>query len=223
MNRNAESWEAIYSHNLAGSFLHYPNDTLVSLFFQNKERMNTSGACLDYGFGSANNAEFLLRQFAILHGVEIAQSSVDIAHRRLSHHANFDPSLFTVRHGLAGLEETFDLVVAWQVLCYNDGPSLETALQSLHASLKRGGVFITSLTTHRDVKTKFAQRIAPNTFVIDERIPQQHGCQIFALEDTEGFLALFDAFEVLDVGLYERRSYRSENTLSEHYLVARKP
>jgi len=37
VNPNAEKWEAIYSHQMAGSLLQYPNDTLVSLFFQNQE------------------------------------------------------------------------------------------------------------------------------------------------------------------------------------------
>ncbi len=222
VNLNAEKWDAIYSHQMAGSFLQHPNDTLVSLFFQNQESINVGGTCLDYGFGSANNSEFLLRYFSVLYGVEIARSSIDIARRRLNDYCNFNPALFTARRDLEGFEGLFDLVVAWQVLCYNDAPSLNVAIRSLHASLKPGGIIITSLTTHRDVKTKFARRVAPNTFAIDERIPQQHGCRIFALDHTDEFVALFDAFEVLDVGCYERRSCRCENTLSEHYLVARK-
>jgi SAM-dependent methyltransferase len=222
MDKNLENWQQIYAQGLAGSYMRYPNENLVSLFFQNKSRINLAGTCLDYGFGSASNSEFLIQQMATLHGVEIAQSSVDIARQRLAPHKNFDPSLFVVRQDLSGWEESFDLVVAWQVLCYNDLQGMKGSVRELHASLKPGGVLITTLTTQRDVKAKFAAKVAPNTFVIDDRIPHQQGCQVFAVDDKNEFLSFFEQFEVLDAGHYERSSFLAENTLSEHYLVAQK-
>jgi len=222
MDKNFENWQQIYAQGLAGSYMRYPNENLVSLFFQNRSRINLTGCCLDYGFGSASNSEFLIQHMAALHGVEIAQSSVDIARQRLAAYKNFDPALFTVRQDLTGLEEKFDLVVAWQVLCYNDLQSMKDSVRKLHDSLKPGGILITTLTTQRDVKAKFAVKVAPNTFIIDERIPHQQGCQVFAVEDKDEFLSFFAAFEVLDAGYYERSTFQSNNTLSEHYLVARK-
>ena len=59
MDKNIENWDQIYTQNKAGSFLNYPNENLVTLFFHNKKLINQNGACLDFGFGSANNSEFL--------------------------------------------------------------------------------------------------------------------------------------------------------------------
>ena len=130
--------------------------------------------------------------------------------------------MFVVRQDLSGWEGKFDLVVAWQVLCYNDLQGMKDSVRKLYASLKPGGILITTLTTQRDVKAKFAAKVAPNTFVIDDRIPHQKGCQVFAVNGKNKFLSFFDQFEVLDTGYYERLSFLAENTLSEHYLVAQK-
>ncbi len=222
MDKNLENWQQIYDEGLAGSYMSYPNENLVSLFFQNKSKINLSGCCLDYGFGSANNSEFLIQQMTALHGVEIAQRCVDIAHQRLASYENFNRVNFTLHQNITWWEEKFDLVVAWQVLCYNNSETIKDAVRKLHDSLKPSGILITTLTTQRDVKAKFSEKVAHNTFVIDERIPHQKGCQVFAVENMDEFLSFFTAFEVLDSGYYERSSFQSENTLSEYYLVARK-
>jgi len=223
MDKNIKNWKKIYSRGLAGGLLRYPNENLVALFTKYKSLINLEGCCLDYGFGSANNSEFLVQYMASLHGVEIASSCLDIARDRLAAYKKFDPSLFVVRQDLSGYENKFDLVVAWQVLCYNDMQGLKDRVRMLQASLKPGGILITTLTIQSDIKAKFASQVAPNTFVIDERIPHQEGCQIFAVKDKNEFLSIFEAFEVLDAGWFGRGSFCEERTLSEYYLVARKP
>lgn len=34
MNKNINNWDDIYTNKLAGSFLRYPNENLVTLFFR---------------------------------------------------------------------------------------------------------------------------------------------------------------------------------------------
>ncbi len=93
MDKNITNWEEIYSNNKAGSFLNYPNENLVTLFFQNRQYINQDGKCLDFGFGSSNNSEFLIQHMQELYGVEISQSSVNIAKKRLAKFDNFQEKI----------------------------------------------------------------------------------------------------------------------------------
>ena len=43
MDKNLENWQQIYAQGLAGSYMRYPNENLVSLFFQNRSRINLAG------------------------------------------------------------------------------------------------------------------------------------------------------------------------------------
>ncbi len=223
MTKNSENWEAIYGQKKAGNFLMYPSEHLVSLFFQNKSAINLTGRALDFGFGSGNNSEFLIQQMNELYGIEIAESSLPTAKNRLSRYDNFNPAYFKAGNKKNDFDANFfDLIVAWQMLYYNDEPGLIASIARLHHYLKPSGILICTLITHNDVKVKHAKRIAEDNFEIDSRIPHQEGCRVFSPKNKAGFLALFHEFEEIDVGYYERTSFLTENTTSEYYLVARK-
>lgn len=222
MEKNIEKWQQIYAQGLAGSFMQYPNETLVTLFFQNRTRFAPGSICLDYGFGSGANSEFLIKHVGELCGIEIAQSSVDIVSNRLKLYSNFKPECFTTQPDWSALQDKFDIVVAWQVLCYNDRQSLQGAISLLRDSLRPGGVLIATLTSQEDVKAKFAKQVAPSTFVIDERIPHQAGCQIYAVASEGEFLTFFSDFKVVDSGRYLRSSSVTGQALAEYFVVATK-
>ncbi len=222
MDKNITNWEEIYSNNKAGSFLNYPNENLVTLFFQNRQYINQDGKCLDFGFGSSNNSEFLIQHMQELYGVEISQSSVNIAKKRLAKFDNFQEKKFTV-NGLKQIpSDFFDLIVAWQMLYYNDENGLISSINKLHDCLKDGGILLCTLITNRDIKTKLAKKVEEDLYVIDERIPHQSGCKVYSPKNERDFLRLFDQFEVIDFGHFERASFMIENTSSEYYLVAKK-
>lgn len=222
MDKNIANWDEIYSNNKAGGFLNYPNENLVTLFFQNRKNINLNGKCLDYGFGSANNAEFLIQHMQELYGIEISESSVNIAKKRLVKFGNFDPDNFMVSGSEPNLIGHFELIVAWQMLYYNDKQGLLASITKLYEWLKPEGMLLCTLITPRDVKVKNAKLVDVDTYVIDGRIPTQEGCKVFSAKNEQEFLKLFDRFEVIDCGYYERASSLSENTASEYYLVARK-
>ncbi|PRC91479.1 class I SAM-dependent methyltransferase [Solimicrobium silvestre] len=223
-DKNAENWEAIYRQKKAGNYLIYPSEHLVSLFFQNKAAITLSGKCLDFGFGSANNSEFLIQQMQELYGIEIAESSLISAKNRLAKYTNFNPENFKLiakEHDFN--HNFFDLIVAWQMLYYNDMANLELTIAKLADYLKPGGILICTLITNNDVKVRHANRVAADTYEIDHRIPHQEGCKVFSPKNKDDFLALFQAFNVIDVGYYERTSFLAENSTSEYYLIAKKP
>lgn len=222
MDKNVTNWDEIYSNNKAGSFLNYPNENLVTLFFQNRKAINMNGKCLDYGFGSANNSEFLIQFMRELYGIEISESSVNIAKKRLAKFDNFHPENFVVSGDEQDFTGFFDLIVAWQMLCYNNKMGLKVSINNLYDRLKVDGVLLCTLTTNRDVKTQFANKVEEDTYVIDERIPHQAGCIVYSPKNEQDFLSLFNRFEVIEYGYFERASFLSENSASEYYLVARK-
>lgn len=226
IDKNAQNWEMIYNQKKAGNFLIYPSEHLVSLFFQNKSLFNLNGNCLDFGFGSANNSEFLIQQLSQpgqLYGLEIAESSLLIAQQRLNKYKNFSANNFKISSGKSDFDiNFFDLVIAWQMLCYNNKTSLISTIAKLHNYLKRNGILICTLTTHNDVKVKYANLVAEDTYEVDSRIPHQEGCHVVSPKNKEDFVALFHAFDVIDVGYYERASFIQENSASEYYLIAKK-
>lgn len=222
MDKNITNWDEIYSNNKAGSFLNYPNENLVTLFFQNRKAIHTDGKALDYGFGSANNSEFLLQHMRELYGIEISKNSVNIAKKRLAKFGNFHPDNFLVSGDEPDFTGFFDLIVAWQVLYYNDEAGLNSSITKLFGYLKPGGILLCTLITSRDIKVKHASLVEENTYLIDKRIPHQEGCKVYSPKSERDFLNLFDRFEIIDYGYYERVSSLSENTASEYYLVAKK-
>jgi SAM-dependent methyltransferase len=222
-DKNAKNWEEIYRDKKAGSFLIYPNENLVTLFFQNRGIINQTGKCLDFGFGSGNNSEFLIQHMQELYGIEISKSSIASTRDRLKHFTQFNPAKFnTIGPENEFPNDFFDLVVAWQVLYYNDKQTIKATIAKLFNYLKPGGILICSLTTQRDVKVRHAKAIDENTFIVDKRIPHQEGCQIFSPRNEQELLLLFAAFEIVEYGYFERKSFVAENTLSEYYLIARK-
>ena len=223
MEQNASNWERIYSGGKAGSYLNYPSETLVTLFHQQKRLINQKGRGLDFGFGSANNSEFLIRHMQELHGLEVAQASVRIACERLAGFSNFQSSNFRVSGSEGDLTGTYDLIVAWQVLCYNDLAGVRSSIARLRGWLKPGGVLMCTLMTPRDVKVRFSRPLAEDTYAIDERIPEQEGCVVYAPGTAQRFLSLFGEFSVLDHGHFERGSDVSMYLTSEYYAVALKP
>jgi len=222
MNKNVANWDNIYSNNKPGSYLNYPNENLVTLFFHNRNVINLKGKCLDYGFGSANNSEFLIQHMSELYGIEISESSVNIAKKRLARFGNFHPDNFVVSGQEQNFAGFFDLIVAWQMLYYNDKAGLSSSITKLYECLRPGGILLCTLITARDVKIKHAELVNEDTYVIDGRIPHQEGCNICSPKSEQDFLNLFKRFEVIDYGYYERASFLFENTASEYYLVARK-
>ena len=223
MNQNIINWNNIYKNHGAGSFLNYPNEVLVTLFYRYRKYINLDGKCLDYGFGSGNNSEFLIQHMRQMYGSEISESAISAVNSRLSKYENFDKKLFSLEFKSDFCD--FDLIIAWQVLYYNTKDSFQQALDNLVNSLKVNGILIVSLSTHKDIKVTMSKKIDKNTFVIGDFIPHQTGCTMYSPATKEEFLHFFEPYnlETLDYGYFENMSYiKSENCLSEYYLVARK-
>lgn len=222
MDETINKWNAIYNDGLAGSYMRYPSENLVTLFMRFKNQIKSFGKCLDYGFGSAANSEYLITHFDELYGIEVSEKCLDIANKRLSKYTNFQPEKFLLSNNQIKIENKFDLIVAWDVLFYGDYEKLIATIKFLYDQMKTDGVIMATLLTSRDLKVKFSKPTTSMTRQINSNIPLQQGCLINAIENEVGIEKLFEKFELIDIGHYERISYKSENTMSVYYIVAKK-
>jgi len=222
---NVDIWEDIYKECKAGSFLQYPSENLIRFFYSIKSNLKDNAKCLDYGFGSGNNAEFLITRVPELFGLEVSQSSCDITKKRLKLYDQFKENNFLVSKdaALSFASSTFDLIVAWQVLYYNGHQDLVKSIATLHDCLKKDGIIIATLPTQRDTCFKDATLVEGNTYRVNSVLPQQEGCIVTVPENEEVFLDYYKSFELINSGYFETMSSsQTKPAASHYYFIGRK-
>jgi SAM-dependent methyltransferase len=217
MKQNKESWDNIYED--GASYMQYPNEALVVSYHRIKNKLPKDVVCLDYGFGSGNNSEFIIDRVKEFYGLEISDSAKEITSKRLNSHKTFDSKNLYVTENkyIKEFENKFDLIVAWHVISYNTDKSVQEVLDYFYKYLKKGGILITSLATPRDISKKHSIEISNNTFKINDNIIGQEDCIVIIPKDKEDFEKYFKNFETIDIGHEERISYKKENDLHSHY------
>lgn len=225
MEDNILKWERIYAEGKAGSFLTYPSENLVRLFHRIRPELPSDIRCLDYGFGSGNNSEFLITKVSELFGIEVSETSLQLTSERLSTYEQFRRENFSLVQDSEQpcLRERIDLLVAWQVLYYNtEGRLLET-IELLSSYIRPGGVIIATLATTRDVSAHCSIPLGGSEYRIDDTIPSQEGCVVTIPESKNRLYDYFGCFEVIDSGYFETISFNnSKNRSSHYYYVGRK-
>ncbi len=222
MNKNKQLWDDIY--NDGSSYLQYPNEALVVSYHRIKKLLPQNTVCLDYGFGSGNNSEFLIGKTGEFYGLEVSETAKELTSKRLDHFDNFDTDKLYLSENeyIDAFEEKFDLIVAWHVISYNTHDSVQNIIEYFHKYLKKGGVLITTLATPRDVSKKYSDEVSHNTFRINENIADQNGCIVIIPKDKDDFKNYFNKFETLDIGHEERLSYEHIDLHSHYYGIFRK-
>lgn len=225
MNINQQQWEKQYQAGLG--YLNYPNELVVIVYHRLKARLPQPVKCLDYGFGSGNNSQFLIQQVDELYGLEISESAKQMATQRLFGHPKFDADkLVVVENQLVDeFVGQFDLVNAWHVLSYNQHDSLTAAIERIASYLKPGGFLITSLATREDISflQGIAQETHDNDFVLSEAIASQAGCKVIIPKDAQDFEGYFsEQFSTVDIGIQARHSLKNSDQHSHYYGVFQK-
>jgi len=219
MKENKNAWENIYKNNM--SYLKYPNDNLVSLFFNIKSMIPSDGKFLDFGCGSGNNAEFLSNYFQEFYAVDIANSSIELTRKRLNrmdsiYNLNFDTTINSSFRNL-------DFILAWQSLYYNSKESFIESFQELINCLKPNGIIIFSLLNIEDIKVENSTQINTFDYKINSTLKSQENCRIFALHSYEQLLELLNIFsiDIVDYGQFCRYSKKTSGT-KEYYIIGKK-
>ncbi|WP_051296496.1 class I SAM-dependent methyltransferase [Anaeroarcus burkinensis] len=150
MNReiNKTIWEKLYGN--GRNVLTYPNEVLVTLASRMLDS-KTQVRLLDYGFGSGNNMMHFLKRGFEVSGVEISEQALELSKKR-AQDCGYEVELRLLSDGTIPFSDnSFDIVVAWQVLCYNDWNTLRLAVNEIERVLKPGGVFLGTMTDLGDI------------------------------------------------------------------------
>lgn len=223
MKENKLNWEDIYSK--GESYLEYPNEALVVTYHRIKKYLPQNTTCLDFGFGSGNNTQFLINRNEIsnIYGLEISNNAKNMVKERLIYSSKFNENNFVISDKfIPEFENKFDLIVAWHVISYNTNDSVQKAIDNFKKYLKKDGLLITTLATPRDISMKYSNYISTNTYKINNNIPSQEDCIVVIPKDEKDFEKYFGDFETLDLGHEERLSYKKDDFHSHFYGVFKK-
>jgi ubiquinone/menaquinone biosynthesis C-methylase UbiE len=217
--KNTTIWERIYSGGEAGSFLNYPCEDLVvvsSRYFSGlgpgKEKL------LDIGFGSGNNLLFFADRGFECSGVDVSQTAIEIASKRLSQKGlSADLRAVIGDNTLPFDDDSFDVVVAWHVLSYNDLPGLAKMLSEIRRILKPGGIFIASFPTYREYRVAKAKHISGNIFEHNSDKSNQKGAIIVAAETEDDIRRIFSEFTSIEIGYSE---ITMKGITNSHWMIA---
>ncbi|MBO8164295.1 MAG: class I SAM-dependent methyltransferase [Brevibacillus sp.] len=178
--RNVQLWENLYSR--GSGFLMYPNDVLVRIAHKllSSEKHKK---ILDYGFGGgANYLHFCKRGFEV-HGVEVSQSAINVLQEKLRE-LDIPGQLKFIEDGKIPYPDSFfDVVVAWQVLYYNDWDGLHFAVEEINRVLRAGGLFIGTMGAVGDCSQIHGIPLGDSLY--KSTLPGQEGAIVLILEEEQ--------------------------------------
>ena len=226
---NKQMYEDLYSKEEA--FLRYPGDWIPRFHNMYLKEHLPSGRVLDFGFGSANNGIFFIRNGYEVHGVEVTEKSMDITAANLKSY-NLDPKLienFQVLpldwERLPFEDGYFDFVLSNQVLYYLSSESeIKRVCKELSRVLKPGGtVFFTMMGPTNYYMRYYAKSIHnQSVYEIKFEDPSHrlHGLHemIYLVRDEDELKSLFDEFECLTTGYFDQRMFDVKSNF--HWIFA---
>lgn len=206
---NANVWKRLYAE--GKNDLRYPNDVFVRLAYRYLD--SSVHKVLDYGCGTGANLIHLAQRGFNLSGAEISEHALETTRGRLDQ-LGLNADLRCVSPGVAlpWASESFDAVIAWQVLCYNDWRSWNIAAGELDRLLRQGGVFICATTAPGDISQTMAESLGDGLY--RSNVPGQEGCLI--LIPSEEQLGRCFPGKQIEVG---ELGYRFSGIVARHWIV----
>jgi SAM-dependent methyltransferase len=207
VNRNIENWRTMYAE--GKNDLLYPNDVLVRIgarLFNSK----TDKRILDFGFGTGANLIHFAKQGYSMYGVEISEDAIRKTKERLPLKA--DLTLMGSDGLLPYADAHFDIIVAWQVLCYNDWNSLSSIVLELERVLRPGGLMLSTMIAPGDISQ--VQADALGDCLYRSHVSGQEGCILVIPEKKD--LPLCFPGRKLEIGEF---GYTWAGMTARHWIV----
>ncbi len=216
-NTNRGIWSDIYRSRMNN--LSYPNENLVRYFHYLFGGTNLSKLkLLDYGFGSGNNLKHLYRMGFDVYGVEISEHAKQMTLEKLGDGFDAEKLFLMIDEAALPYEnETFDIVVAWQVLYYNSFESFKKVLNVIRGLLKPAGRFIGTMARMEDVAVVNSTPVEGYERILNPDMGKQAGSIILALPTEEDIRRIFDnLFENVQIGYFESSI---NNLTASHWII----
>jgi SAM-dependent methyltransferase len=207
---NADVWQALYA---AGkNDLHYPSEVLVRLGGRYLGR-DSPKRILDYGFGTGANLLHFARQGHEMSGVEVSQDAVRLVRERLAAQ-DLQAGVDAIAPGsrLPFADGYFDVVVAWQVLYYNDRAGWAAAVRELERVAAAGALILVATAAPGDISQLQSEHLEGSQY--RSRVAGQEGCILTIPEREE--LAGFFPGRTLEIGEF---GYAFGDIKSRHWII----
>lgn len=209
-DKNINLWDGIYNNSNSGMM--YPNDNLVRVSHRliNKD---THPKLLDYGFGGGADFLHFCRKGFDVSGVEISTHAIENLNNKLTD-LGLRPDLKLLTDGTIPYpDESFDVVVAWQVLIYNDWPGFRFAMKEINRVLRPGGIFLGTMGAVGDFSHTHSRPLGNSLY--ESTVPGQEGAVVMILEEHQ----LEECFpgEKLSTGQF---SYNFGAFHGKHWIVS---
>ncbi|MFD0696242.1 class I SAM-dependent methyltransferase [Paenibacillus sp. GCM10027628] len=177
---NNQIWEEIYKRN--DNHLSYPDDVLVRITHRLLDPKKHS-TILDYGFGTGSNLVHLIKKGYKLSGVEVS----DCAIAKLKERLHLDGYVAELQSNASGkipfVDNSFDVVIAWQVLYYNNWDTFRDAMSEIERVLRPGGIFLGTMAAVGDYS--HTHSIVVGDSIYRSTVPGQEGATLIILDEQE--------------------------------------
>jgi tellurite methyltransferase len=160
-------------------------------------RRRSARSVLDLGCGVGRHALFLAAEGFDVIGTDASPAGIEAA-RTAARRAGLG-AVFRVEHflDLRFLDESFDYVVAWNVLYHGDGEVVRNALDGVRRVLRPGGLFQSTMLSKRNAACGVGWEVARDTYV-DSSDAGDKGHPHFYC-DGRTLMELHHGFEVLEL------------------------
>jgi SAM-dependent methyltransferase len=183
------------------NYLEYPDENVVVLSHRYFGKNPKNQKLLDLGFGSGNNLIYFIKKGYDCYGCEISTSSIELTKKRLEQlKTTANLSLFDKE--LPYSDNIFDIIVAWNSLCYNDFKSLNFEVHEILRTLKPGGLFLGTLVRENATLINWSDLIEKNTYKIKSCYPQC-GAILYLVENVDQIKDIFRSFSEVTIGYTE--------------------
>ena len=160
-----------------------------------RERRGTR--VFDLGCGIGRHAHYLASVGFECAGVDASQAGLQFARER----ARSAGLQIEYRDGtfydLPYPAQTFDAVIAWNVLYHGSGELARKAFAEIERVLRPGGLLVASMLSTRNAQYARGREVAPDTFVVDGDPGDKGHPHLYC--NTRTLLALVSAFDILDL------------------------
>lgn len=203
---NQAEWDKISIHDL------HPDINLIRC--QKRLFKESQGKKLLYvGFGEGQNLLYFLQEGFECYGTEISKTRLDFTTQKLVAAKQRAVLKLVDSNILPFVDNFFDVVIAWQSICYNNQAGLQESLNEIHRVLKPDGHFLSSLPS--PANDLCGQEIAPSVYR-PVNVSEQTNCVLYAFKNKEKIREVYQQFRDIQIGYHASHLFTAQDF---HYVI----
>lgn len=204
-----EKWDNVYAKQFGGTW--YPNENVVKFaahYLQRRidvdsyETKRKIEKVLDAGCGNGRHVVFFAEQGYDVSGVDISGQAINVAQVWLAQKKLKADLKVNDIEKLPYQNKYFDMVLSCEMLDHVPFSKAKEIVQEIKRVLKPKGYFFLSLRSTESSECGQGEKIAENTFILQEGYEKGLMQHFFNLEEAG---ELLKEFKIFDIELYEQK------------------